>query len=74
MTFVAFMRSWAGRLLRIAAGAFLIWYGTTQMVGTGGLILAAVGVVPIAAGVFNFCLIGPLFGLTLMGRRSASRP
>ena len=67
MEFVAFMRSWAGRLLRIAAGALLMWYGMMQMTGTAGLLVAALGVVPIAAGVFNFCLIGPLVGLTFVG-------
>jgi hypothetical protein len=70
MAFVKFMQSWAGRLLRIAAGGVMMWYGLTQMAGTGGIALAVVGVVPIAAGVFNFCLIGPLFGVTLMGRSS----
>ena len=74
MEFVAFMRSWAGRLIRIAAGALLMWYGMTQMTGTAGLLVAALGVAPIAAGVFNFCLIGPLFGLTLMGHRPVTRP
>jgi hypothetical protein len=48
----------------------MMWYGLTQMAGTGGIALAVVGVVPIAAGVFNFCLLGPLFGVTLMGRPS----
>jgi hypothetical protein len=27
--------------------------------------------VPLAAGVFNFCLAGPLFGIDLMGRKPA---
>jgi len=70
MGFVRFMRSWTRRLLRIGAGARSMWYGLTQMAGTGGVALAAVGVVPIVAGVFNFCLLGPLFGVTLMGRPS----
>ena len=70
MAFVGFMRSWAGRLIRIAAGALLVWYGLT---GPVGWLVAAVGIVPIAAGAVNFCLIGPLFGLTLMGRRPATR-
>ena len=73
MAFVAFMRSWAGRLIRIAAGALLVWYGLTQMTGPVGWLVAAVGIVPIAAGAVNFCLIGPLFGLTLMGRLPATR-
>ena len=70
MAFVRFMRSGAGRLLRIGAGVVLIWYGLTQMTGTAGVALAVVGVVPVAAGMFNFCLLGPLFGVTLMGRLS----
>jgi hypothetical protein len=70
MAFVRFMQSWAGRLLRIGVGALMMWYGLTQMAGTGGIALAVVGAVPIAAGVFNFCLLGPLFGVTLMGRPS----
>ena len=74
MAFVAFMRSWAGRVIRIAAGALLMWYGMTQMIGTAGLLVAALGVVPMAAGVFNFCLIGPMGGLTLMGHRPVTRP
>jgi hypothetical protein len=33
--------------------------------------MAVVGLVPIAAGVFNFCLLGPLFGVSLWGGRRA---
>jgi hypothetical protein len=73
MAFVRFMQSWAGRLLRIGVGALMLWYGLTQMVGAGGIALAVVGVVPIAAGVFNFCLLGPLVGLTLMGYPATRR-
>ena len=73
MGLVRFMQSWAGRLLRIGAGALLMWYGLTQLVGTGGIVLAVVGLVPIAAGAFNFCLLGPLFGVTLMGHSTASK-
>ena len=73
MAFVTFMQSWAGRVLRVVAGALVASYGTTQLTGTAGVLLAAFGVVPIAAGLFNFCLVGPAFGLTLMGRRAAAR-
>ena len=73
MAVIRFMQSWAGRLLRIGTGGLMLWYGLTQMVGTGGIALAIVGVVPIAAGVFNFCLIGPLFGVTLMGYPATRR-
>ena len=67
MSFVSFMRSSAGRGLRIAAGVVLIAAGIA-IGGTGGIVMAVVGLVPLAAGVFNFCLLGPLFGVDLMGR------
>ncbi len=68
MGFVNFMRSWAGRLLRITLGAVIVWFGLTRVGETAGTILALIGLVPIAAGVFNVCLLGPLFGVTLMGQ------
>ena len=42
MAFIGFMRSWMGRLIRIAAGALLVWYGLTQIVGPSGWLVAAV--------------------------------
>ena len=36
--------------------------------GTNGMILAAVGLVPIALGALNVCLIGPLLGAPFMGK------
>ena len=73
MGFVNFMRSNAGRLLRIVAGIALILIGLLAIGGTGGVILAIVGLVPLAAGIFNFCLFGPLFGLDLWGRSAEDR-
>lgn len=72
MSFVEFMRSTAGRGLRIVAGIALVVVGIS-MGGAGGVILAVVGLVPLVAGVFNFCLAGPLFGVTLMGHKPAGR-
>lgn len=73
MGFVDFMRSNAGRLLRIVAGIALILVGLLAIGGTGGVILAIVGLVPLAAGIFNFCLFGPLFGVDLWGRSAEDR-
>jgi len=61
MAFVSFMKSGAGRATRIVAGAAMIAVGVA-IGGTGGIILAVVGVVPLLAGVFNVCLFAPLFG------------
>ena len=73
MTFVAFMRSPVGRILRIALGVVLIGYGLSVVGGGTGLAVALVGVVPVLAGLFNFCLVAPLFGLDLHGRPRALR-
>ena len=71
MSFVSFMRSSAGRGLRIAGGGALIVAGIA-IGGTGGTILAIVGVVPLAAGAFNVCLFAPLFGLDFTGHKRAA--
>jgi hypothetical protein len=62
MGFARFMSSLAGRLIRIVAGIILIIVGLTVVHGTGGVILAIVGLVPLVAGIFNFCVFAPLFG------------
>jgi hypothetical protein len=72
MSFVSFMSSSTGRGLRILAGAGLI-AGRIVAGGIGGVILAVIGIVPLAAGVLNVCLFAPLFGLNLNGHRRAAR-
>ena len=62
MGFARFMSSLTGRLLRIVAGIALIFIGFVTVQGTGGIILAIVGLVVLAAGSFNFCIFAPLFG------------
>ena len=62
MEFARFMSSSFGRLLRIVAGIVLVVLGLAVVHGTGGIILAIVGLVPLVAGVFNFCVFAPLFG------------
>lgn len=73
MGFVEFMRGSAGRLLRIVAGGALIGAGLGAIRGTAGIIVAIIGVVPLLAGIFNFCLFGPLFGVDLWGRVRGGR-
>ncbi len=62
MEFARFMSSSFGRLLRIIAGIVLIGLGLGLIHGAGGIILAVVGLVPLVAGLFNFCIFAPLFG------------
>lgn len=65
--FVGFMQSWVGRLLRIVAGLALIAVGLFVMQGVWGYVVAAVGLIPLFAGIVGVCLIAPLFGFTLAG-------
>ena len=67
MGFAQFMSSGLGRGLRIVAGIVLIAVGLAGVGGTGGIVLAVVGLVPLLAGVFDVCLFAPLFGAPLKG-------
>ena len=66
--FIAFMASTNGRIARIVAGIALIVIGLLVMDGTGGIIVAVIGLVPLAAGVFDFCVFAPLFGNPFSGK------
>jgi hypothetical protein len=65
--FVSFMASTAGRLTRIVAGIALVAWGWFGLGGTTGMIVAIVGLVPLIAGLFDFCVFAPLFGAPLSG-------
>lgn len=67
--FITFMASGAGRLLRIVAGIALIAVGLLAVQGTTGIVIAVIGVVPLLAGLLDFCLFAPLFGCPLSGAR-----
>ena len=67
--FVNFMASGTGRIARIVAGIALIAGGLLAVEGTAGIILAVVGLLPLAAGVFDFCVFAPLFGRAFSGKR-----
>jgi len=65
--FISFMASSAGRLTRIVAGIVLVAWGWFGLGGTAGIIVAIVGLVPLLAGLFDFCVFAPLFGAPLSG-------
>lgn len=65
--FVKFMASPAGRITRIVAGIVLIVLGLFVIHGLGGTIVAVVGLVPLLAGLFDFCVFAPLFGAPMSG-------
>jgi len=65
--FFRFIASPTGRIVRIVAGLVLILVGLLVLQGVGGWILAIVGLVPLAAGLFDRCVFAPLFGLPFVG-------
>jgi hypothetical protein len=66
--FVKFMASPAGRITRIVAGLVLIALGLFVVHSTiGTIILVVVGLVPLLAGLFDFCVFAPLFGAPMSG-------
>jgi uncharacterized membrane protein len=67
MWFINFMASPLGRLARIAAGVALIAAGLV-MQSVAGYVVAAIGVVPLAAGLFDVCILAPVFSCPLRGR------
>jgi hypothetical protein len=63
---VSFLASRNGRIARGIAGIALIVIGL--LIGdTAGWIVVIIGVIPLAAGLFDFCLLGPLMGKPLNG-------
>lgn len=64
-----FLASAAGRWTRAIAGIILILLGVFWIGGVVGWIVAIVGLVPLAAGVFDWCVFAPLAGLPFTGSR-----
>lgn len=70
MMFAEWMSKPAGRILRVVAGLILIGVGLYFQT-FWGYAVAVVGVVPVVAGVFNFCLIAPALGAPFSGHSPA---
>lgn len=67
MTFVAFMTSNRGRMMRVLFGIALMSVGLFSLKNTAGAILALIALLPIAGGVLDFCLAGVLLGYPFRG-------
>jgi len=65
--FVSFMASTVGRIVRVVLGLVLIAWGWLGLGGTVGIIVVVIGLVPLLAGVFDFCVFAPLFGAPMSG-------
>jgi hypothetical protein len=71
--FAQFINSLAGRVARLVVGLGLVGYGYALRPSQTGLVLMAVGLIPLLAGSFNLCLIsgllgGPWRGASLRGK------
>jgi hypothetical protein len=56
-----------GRAVRIVLGLILILIGLFVVDGPLSWVLEMVGLVPLLAGLFDFCVFAPLAGLPLKG-------
>lgn len=70
MPLARFMSTTTGRAVRAVAGLALIVWG----LAAGIPALVVVGLVPLAAGVFNVCLLAPLLKAPFSGRSLTKRP
>lgn len=67
MVIARFMATSLGRGLRVGLGLALILGGLLGVGGTGGWVLAAVGLVPLVSGGANLCLLGSVLGAPFRG-------
>lgn len=67
--FAQLMASRLGRGLRIVVGLALIGWGWSMWGVTAGYVLIVAGLIPLAAGLLDICLIAPLFGSPLSGEK-----
>jgi hypothetical protein len=67
--FVSFLASTTGRIIRALAGLGLIVWGLAGLGGTTGTIVAVIGLLPLVAGLFDFCVFAPLFSAPMSGKK-----
>jgi hypothetical protein len=65
--FCTFMASGTGRIVRILAGIVLIAWALLGLSGIAQIVVAVIGAIPLAAGLFDFCIFAPLFGCPTSG-------
>jgi len=67
--FAKFINTTTGRLVRIIAGLILIIWGFAVELQSTAIILIVIGLIPLAAGLFNMCVISGLLGGPLSPKR-----
>lgn len=58
---IQFMNGTAGRALRVILGLVLVYLGLAVISGTTGLIVAVIGLLPIALGLWGKCALQLFF-------------
>jgi Inner membrane protein YgaP-like, transmembrane domain len=66
---ISFLASSTGRIVRVVAGLILVAWGWFGLAGVTGTFVALIGLVPLVAGIFDFCVFAPLFGAPLSGTK-----
>jgi len=73
---VAFLPTRTGRIVRVIAGIVLIVIGLYLALESDtawGWVIFVIGLVPLAAGLFDFCLLAALLGYPLNGAELRAR-
>jgi hypothetical protein len=65
--FVSFMQTPAGRAFRIVWGVAEIAAGVVAIGGPAGYVIAGLGLVPLGAGLFDICVMAPIFKVPFSG-------
>ena len=67
MRFARWMAGMNVRLLRVVIGASMVVWGFTE--GTAvGYVVGTIGVFPMLGGLYDFCILAPLFGGPMSGQ------
>ncbi len=69
---IDFLATQNGRIARIAAGVVIAAIGLLALEGAAQIVVILIGLLPIAAGVFDFCLFAPLVGKPFSGEELRS--
>ncbi len=67
--FFRFIASSNGRVIRVLAGLVLMLAGLVWIQGLAGMVVAVIGLVPLLAGLFDWCVLASLFGMPFVGER-----
>lgn len=73
MKIVKFMTSPFGRGLRVLLGLVVMAAGLFVVGGTLGTIMAIIGMVPLAGGVLDFCVLSAALGYGFSGQQARAK-